>query len=516
MNASLLICVSMSIAAAGCGKAIPDGSVKLEVDASGSTKPISPYIYGVNQAQWSGDHKYLHFGRIGGNRITAYNWETNASNAGSDWHHQNDDFMGGGDVAGEAMRKPIADAVQAGKSILVTVPMAGYVSADKKGDGDVNKTPDYLTTRFVPTKPRKTKAYQYPPDLNDGVVYEDEFVWWVEKTFAGKPKGTEIFYALDNEPDIWSGTHARIVPKTPTYAAFIKRSTEYASAIKRVAPKTKIFGPVNYGWQGMVRFQNASDANNRDFLDVYLDAMQEAEKENGARLLDVLDIHWYTEAQGAGKRITEETSDPESVGVRVQSARGLYDSTYREPSWIQKTLGDEPIRLLPRMMEKIQKHYPDTKLAITEYNYGASKSISGALAEVEALGAFGAYGVFAANVWGGTDPGSFINAGLDLFCNYDGKGGHFGDQSIATKNPAIEKLAFFAAKDSKSGAITVVVVNRETTPTALSLGVVGRTADVYRVAGSEAKVKSVGAESVQGGRINTTLPPLSATLFVVR
>ena len=86
--------------------------------------------------------------------LTAYNWETNASNAGADYRHQNDDYLGGGDVAGEAVRPHVARALAAGASMIVTVPMAGYVSADKAPSGDVNQTPDYLE-RPLPRVPRR-------------------------------------------------------------------------------------------------------------------------------------------------------------------------------------------------------------------------------------------------------------------------------------------------------------------------------------------------------------------------
>jgi hypothetical protein len=46
-------------------------------------------------------------GRIGGNRWTAYNWETNASNAGSDYLYQNDTYLGGGSAPGGAVAGPV-------------------------------------------------------------------------------------------------------------------------------------------------------------------------------------------------------------------------------------------------------------------------------------------------------------------------------------------------------------------------------------------------------------------------
>jgi hypothetical protein len=56
---------------------------------STKTKPISPWIYGLNfYTDVSGAPPHLTLDRAGGNRWTAYNWETNASNAGSDYLYE--------------------------------------------------------------------------------------------------------------------------------------------------------------------------------------------------------------------------------------------------------------------------------------------------------------------------------------------------------------------------------------------------------------------------------------------
>jgi len=49
------------------------------------TRAISPYIYGLNfYNSIANAPPLLTFDRAGGNRWTAYNWENNASNAGSE------------------------------------------------------------------------------------------------------------------------------------------------------------------------------------------------------------------------------------------------------------------------------------------------------------------------------------------------------------------------------------------------------------------------------------------------
>ena len=142
-------------------------------------------------------------------------------------------------------------------------------------------------------------------------MYADEFVSWLESQFptAQTDATRRIFYMLDNEPDLWASTHSEIHPDPVTYAEMIQRSTDFAAAIKAVAPNALVFGPVDYGWEGYITLQNAPDANNRDFLDFYLDSMKTAEQTAGKRLVDVLDVHWYPEATGDKKRITDDGTE---------------------------------------------------------------------------------------------------------------------------------------------------------------------------------------------------------------
>src|ERR1051326_5704804 len=79
--------------------------IQLEVKLNSVLGDISPYVYGLNQPDWNGRTKTLSLYRWGGNRTTAYNWENNASNAGTDWFNQNDSYLGGGETPGKAVRQ---------------------------------------------------------------------------------------------------------------------------------------------------------------------------------------------------------------------------------------------------------------------------------------------------------------------------------------------------------------------------------------------------------------------------
>ena len=84
------------------------------------------------------------------------------------------------------------------------------------------------------------------------------------------------------------------------------------------------------------------------------------------------------------------------VAARLQAPRSLWDATYKEHSWITEDWLNGPVNLLPSLKTRIAHAYPGTKLAFTEYNYGAGHHISGGIAQADVLGIFGRDGVFAA------------------------------------------------------------------------------------------------------------------------
>ena len=493
--------------------------VTFQVDGS-KKAPISPFVYGINHPDWDKQGWTPTLTRAGGNRLTAYNWETNASNAGSDWHHQNDNLMGT-DVPGEPIRKGVAASHERGAACVVTIPIIGRVAADKNGGGDVKQTPDYLNKRFLPSLSKKDGPFADTPDLGDGKVYQDEFVAWLEKKF---PKAREdarrtIFYALDNEPDIWSHTHARIHPEKVRFDELARVNVEYASMVKRVAPKALVFGFVSYGWHGFTTLQDAPDRNGRDFTDFYLQEMSAAEKKAGRRLVDVLDIHWYPESRAANVRTMEDNSSPEVAKARIDSPRSLWDPAYKEPSWIANAAGGA-VRLLPRMREKIEKHYPGTKLAITEYYFGGGDHISGALAQADVLGLFGREGVFAATLWHmGRTKDTFIHAGFAMFRNFDGAGGAFGDTGLAVSGGDPARASLYASVDDKKRGV-LIALNKTDGPLPLKVELKDlpsfKSAQVYRLTSSEPKPTGQPELKLSGSTLELELPPLSISTLVLK
>ncbi|CAN5547892.1 glycoside hydrolase family 44 protein [soil metagenome] len=489
--------------------------IPLTIKANVVMGTISPYVYGTNQPDWASKTKYLPFFRLGGNRWSAYNWETNASNAGTDWYNQNDDYMGGGNTPAEAVRRAVVAGFKKGAAALVTVPITGHVSADKNGGGDVNQTPDYLNVRFHPSYPAKGSALHVKPNLTDHAVYQDEFVYSLKTKLTAY--SNPLWFSLDNEPDLWFYTHPRITLDKPTYASIAAQSKAYAQAIKAVAPDSLIFGPASYGWNGYQSFQDASDANGRFFLNYYLQQFHGLEIATGHRYLDVLDLHYYSEARGANKRVTEGGNEQGLLEARMQAPRSLWDPNYTEDSWISQWMTSGPIKLIRLMKAKINQSYPGTKLALTEWSFGGGDNITGGIATADALGIFGREGMFAASYWTLNGNEDFSYAAFDMFRNFDKAGGHFGDQELQALNPDYDTVSIYASLDSSDPkAMTVVVINKAFTSTQVQLKIQQATvlsAKGYQLTSAVAKPTPVSVTGVGATGFTATLPATSVTTY---
>jgi hypothetical protein len=499
--------------------------VRFDVHSQQEVRSISRFIYGHNSPDWDGRGGRLTLGRSGGNRLTAYNWENNASNAGEDYFNQNDSYLGGGDTPGEVARSAVAAAHAHGASQIVTVPIQGYVAADKGPGGDVNMTPDYLANRFKVSLPTKGSAFSTTPDTSDGFVYQDEFVSFLEGAFpsARTDPARTIFYCLDNEPDLWSSTHPRIHPDPVRYDELVQRNREYAAAIKAVVPSALVFGFVSYGWNGYVTLQDAPDAAGRDFIDHYLAEMAAAGAAAGRRLVDVLDLHWYPEAQGGGVRVTADDASGPVAQARMQAPRSLWDPTYTEDSWITQFSTGGPIALLPRMRDKIATNYPGTRLAITEYYYGGGDHISGGIAQADVLGIFGREQVFAATLWhlGGTDD-RFIWGAFDMYRDLDGAGAGFGDTSISATTDDVAQTSVYASVDAAApDRVVLIVINKSSG--ALDAGIAVShhvrlgTAEVFQLtAANPSPTRAADITLTATNALVYSMPAMSVSALVLR
>ena len=518
--------------------------VTITVDPT-KTKAISPYIYGTNF--YSGNtspQPNFTFDRDGGNRWTAYNWETNASNAGSDYLYENDAYLSSSTTPAEAVRSFIAADQGAGLASLVTVQLQGYVSADESGPV---ATPFPNLSRFKQVIYKKSTkdatAFTLTPPTTDAYVYMDEFAWALDQKFFGQgifgaSPTHPTFIDLDNEPDLWNSTHAEVQGSTNISSSnFVTNTVALSEALKDQFPNAVLFGPVNYGFEGIYSWQGDSTLSPTPnganwFADKYMAGIKTASTAYGNPVVDVYDFHWYSEATDGTTRVINlmgPTLTDAQVQAIVQSPRSLWDPTFTENSWITGVLGG-PINILGRLQAKIAANNPGMKLSITEYENGGFDHIAGAIAQADNLGIFGSMGLFAANFWPpgcpNTNPNcySYTLAGFHAFRNFDNGGSSFGDTTLQSTSTAVQNVVVYASTDSTTpGRVVFVAINRSNASkvTAINGQALSGTAHLYQMTAATASVQtvvepvSIGTMAVSGSSLTITLPAYSVTTIDV-
>ena len=519
--------------------------VTITVDPSKAT-PISPWIYGINSyGGITGTPPNVTVDRAGGNRWTAYNWETNASNAGSDYIYNNDNYLSASSVPAEAVRSIVAADQSLGIASVMTVQLQGLVSADENGPVSVANPPDM--TRFKTVVDKKSTVSSTPftttPPTSDAYVYMDEFVWAMDQKLPGifgASPAVPTFVSLDNEPELWNSTHLEVQGATAVSSDnYITKTISLTKALKDQFPDVVIFGPVHYGFQGIYNWQgelSATPTGTNWFPDKYLPAIKSASDTYGKPLVDVYDFHWYPEEYDASStRITSmsgTTLTDAQVQLIVQSPRNLWDPTYNDGSsgnsnpWIFNELGGSPIQILPRLQAKIAAEFPGMKgLSMTEYEGGGWNHIAGTIAQADMLGIFGSQGLFAANLWPPSGTYDYALAGFRVFRGFDGANANFGDKSLSATSSDVQNVAVYASLDSTvAGRVVFVAINRSTSSqvTAINGLALSGTATIYQITASSAQGQSpvhpvkVGQVAASGSSLTVTLPALSVSTIEVK
>lgn len=298
----------------------------------------------------------------------------------------------------------------------------------------------------------------------------------------------------------------------------------YGTMVKSVDPNAQLLGPEEWGWPGYIysgadqqyrgahNYQGQPDRDahgGMEYLPWLLDQIHKHDQKTGKRLLDVFTVHIYPQGGDGGDDVS-----PKIEQLRNRSTRALWDPDYKDESWINDKIG-----LIPRLKKWVASYYPGTKIGVTEYNWGAEKSMSGATAQADLWGIFGRENVDLATRWTTPDIASPTFKAMQMYRNYDGKKSTFGDLSVSDRVPDPDALASFAAVRRADGALTVIVINKALdgeTPITLSLSHFTGTASAqaWQLAGING-ITALPNASVAGGQISATLPAQSITLYVI-
>jgi len=364
----------------------------------------------------------------------------------------------------------------------------------------------------------------------------DEFAWALDQKlpgiFGANPTHP-TFLSLDNEPDLWNATHLEVQGSTNVSSAnFITKTVTLSQALKDQFANLVIFGPVNYGFNGIYSWQgdpslSPTPNGGNWFADKYLAGIKTASAAYGKPVVDVYDFHWYSEATDGTTRITNMTGSSltdAQVQAIVQSPRSLWDTTFKENSWITNSVLGGPIYILGRLQAKIDAENPGMKIAITEYENGGFNHIAGTIAQADNLGIFGSLGIFAANFWPPGGTYSYTLAAFRAFRGFDGANANFGDISLQSTSSDAASVVVYASTDTTApGRVVFVAINRSNAAkfTAINGQALSGTAHLYQMTAASASTQSVvqpvfmGPMAVSGSSLTITLPAYSVTTIDV-
>lgn len=519
----------------------PVAGPQLSVKLAAARHPISPAIYGINYADETlATILNLPVRRWGGNAATRYNWQNDTANRASDWFFENipeDNEAPGQLPNGSATDRFVEQDRRTGTKSLLTMPMIGWTPKSRAlacGFSVAKYGAQQQTDAWQTDCGNGVTAAGEPISGNDptdtSTAIDPSFVqaWITHLTerFGTAAEGGVAYYNLDNEPMLWHITHRDVHPEPVGYDELRDRTYAYAAAIKAADPSAQTLGPAEWGWTGY--FFSARDSTAGDnwwkrppdraahddlpLVAWYLQQMHTYEQQQGVRLLDYLDLHYYPQASGVA---LAPVGDGETRARRLRSTRALWDPNYQDESWI-----DEPVRLIPRMREWVDTYYPGTKLALGEYNWGALDHINGALAQADVLGIFGREGLDMAFLWSPLSADEPFAFAFRMYRNYDGAGSTFGDMSVHATSTDQDRLAIYAAQRSSDQAVTILVINKSNETLVSTVAIDGlqsiSAALVFRYSAADLQaIQTLPAQVTTNSGFQTTFPGQSITLFIL-
>jgi hypothetical protein len=312
-------------------------AAEIQVDALSGHKAISPYLYGRNNSlsddpkkplaakdwQFLRDAGVRMLRESGGNNSTKYNWVLKLSSH-PDWY--NNVYTHDWDFEAQSLQANLP-GVQ-GMWSFQLIGKAASSKAHNFNDWGYNRSQWWEGVRNnwaggggpLPGGGQKEgdpSLYLMDWSAEDTTAILDH---WFDPNGLGLDPNGCLYWNMDNEPEIWSGTHDDVYPKQPQVEDFMRVYFEVAKKARARFPGIKLVGPVPANeWQWYNWDNNRIAAGGRYYvwLEYFIKRIADEQKASGVRLLDVLDIHFYP---GQTK--------PADI---VQLHRVWFDTTYNYP-----------------------------------------------------------------------------------------------------------------------------------------------------------------------------------------
>ena len=531
-------------------------SVAVTVNVLSNRHPISSYVYGGAFPQDASTitDSGLTVVRWGGNAASTYNWQLGTNNADNDYYFEDFTFNAIGD---SDSAKFITDVKAAGSNPLMTMVMLPWVAQTKETSAQQGGSNNGHWSFSVAKYGAQCSVDQYNTDAGNGVesdcatnitgnnandayfpllddhsdtcpsgttcVYRSDWAAALATAFGNG--STPHFYDMDNEIDIWGGTHRDIHPNPSGYDELANIYLTEAVNLKAWDPLAIRLGPVSCCWWFYWNGANGSDKDAHggvDFLPWWLNEVYWQDQIAGARSLDIFDIHAYPDGPN-----TSGWTQAQLQALAVSIYRDYWDPTLVSPSGTinqQYTTNIQPNKTIafriPRMRAIVNATYPGTPLAFTEWSaaFAGESDFSTALGDADAYGIIGRERVYLASRWEAPIPANPNYLALKLFTNYDGAHHGFGTMSVAdTNNGNPDLFSSYAALNSAGTSMTVLVLNKDPGNTAqVQFALNGFTPNsVVSYTLSQQSPTTIVTSSSGAWPSSMSFAPYSATLLVI-
>jgi hypothetical protein len=322
-------------------------SVTMTIDATKNKRAVSPYIYGRNNwfdkpAQFYKDAG-LRFSRMnGGNNATGYNWRKKIT-VHPDWY--NNVYAEDWDSYAQNIQNNFPDMQG-----MFAFQLLGRVASNTNNnfnDWQYNQSQYWsgvgqnLAGGGTPDPNGGSKALvdgdtalftqAWPADSSVGILN-----YWFGTGGLGLNKNQFVYWNMDNEVDVWNGTHDYAMPTLISSSAFVDRFIGLAKKAKAIYPAIKICGPVTTSeWQWYKWSNESININGKYYcwLEYFIKRLGDEYKSTGVKLVDVVDLHnypWYNNSDAAalqGHRIYYDKNYDYPGANGVKSINGGWDNS---------------------------------------------------------------------------------------------------------------------------------------------------------------------------------------------
>ncbi len=437
--------------------------VTITVNAAEGKRPISPYLYGRNNTFDKPVSFYkdagLRFVRMNaGNNATKYNWRKKITSH-PDWY--NNVYGSNWDATSEYIAGNFP-----GMQVMWAFQLLGSVASNTShnfNDWEFNQSQYWqgvhqnLAGGGMPNTvdpgghalvegDHSLYTMEWPADSTVAILDH-----WFGPEGLNLDKNQFLYWNMDNEPDIWNGTHDDVMDVLLPASEFMDRFIETAKKARALFPEIKICGPVTTSeWQWFKWGDESIRIGGKYYcwLEYFIKRIADEEKATGIKLLDVVDLHNYPYAPTdldalQVHRMYYDTNYDYPGANGVKTINGGWDTSLKK-EYIFKRIDDW-------LLEYFGEDHGIT-CGISEWGPSNSDPDICSVVYGSLLGTFANHGVEYLTPWN-WEEGMWET--LHLFSRYA------KNYSVRSSSSLENTVSAYTSLNESADSMTVIIVNRD-------------------------------------------------------